>query len=285
MLYTVRHMLGNLEVHNALVSLIVGRTSVMIFAIVIGIIVIYFLATTKRDNLPKVRRLAGLDAIKEAVGRAVETGRPVHFTPGWTERQLYTGGSGGSGGAADILAGMSVLSYLARTVADYGSRLIVTLGSAELVPMAGEIVRNGYMAAGKADAFKPEDIIFFSSDQFAYAAGVMGLVKREQIAANVMVGPFLAESLLFAEAAYQVGSIQVAGTPSVFQTPFFVAVCDYVLIGEECYAAGALLSEDPHQLGSIRGTDISKVLVVAILLVGVLLSVLGSKVVVQLLKT
>ena len=42
--------------------------------------------------------------------------------------------------------------------------------------------------------------------------------------------------------------------------PFFVAACDYTLIGEEFYAASAYLSESPAELGSLKGQDLAKVL-------------------------
>jgi hypothetical protein len=51
--------------------------------------------------------------------------------------------------------------------------------------------------------------------------------------------------------------------------------CDYTLIGEELYAAGASLSGDPVQIGSIRGQDIAKAVFIVIIIVGVVLKLLG----------
>jgi len=75
-----------------------------------------------------------------------------------------------------------------------------------------------------------------------------------------------------AENANQVGAIQVAGTPSTTQIPFFIAACDYVIIGDEFYAATAYLTRQPTLLGSIIGQDRVKIGLLATILLGVLLT-------------
>jgi hypothetical protein len=84
------------------------------------------------------------------------------------------------------------------------------------------------------------------------------------------MGAFFAESLIFAETANSVGAIQVASTTQLTQTPFFIAACDYVLIGDEFYAASAYLTRQPVLLGSLVGQDWSKVLIIATLVIGTL---------------
>jgi len=51
--------------------------------------------------------------------------------------------------------------------------------------------------------------------------------------------------------------------------------CDYTLIGEELYAAGASLSGDPIQMGSIRGQDAAKAIFFVLIVVGVILKLAG----------
>ena len=65
--------------------------------------------------------------------------------------------------------------------------------------------------------------------------------------------------LILAETGNSIGAIQIAGTGSSSQIPFFVTACDYTLIGEEFYAASAYLSGSPEMLGSIKGQDYVKV--------------------------
>ena len=51
------------------------------------------------------------------------------------------------------------------------------------------------------------------------------------------------------------------------QLPFFVCSCDYTLIGEEFYAASAYLSRESMLLGSVKGQDWVKSLVIGWLVV------------------
>lgn len=109
---------------------------------------------------------------------------------------------------------------------------------------------------------------FVSDRQFAFAAGVAGMIYREKAAATFFLGEFFAESLIFAESANTVGAIQVAGTTQTTQTPFFIAACDYVLIGDEYYAASAYLSRAPVLVGSLIGQDWCKIAVASLILLG-----------------
>ncbi|RLE50995.1 MAG: hypothetical protein DRJ21_01020, partial [Candidatus Methanomethylicota archaeon] len=67
------------------------------------------------------------------------------------------------------------------------------------------------------------------------------------------------------------------------QIPFFAIVCDYVLIGEECYAAGAYLTKEPSQTASIFVQDLGKMVAIILSIIGALLSTGGVKVIVDLL--
>jgi hypothetical protein len=58
--------------------------------------------------------------------------------------------------------------------------------------------------------------------------------------------------------------------------PFFVAACDYTLIGEEFFAASAYLSGEPHQLGSLKGQDVGKLICGLMILVGCTLATILS---------
>ena len=85
------------------------------------------------------------------------------------------------------------------------------------------------------------------------------------------MGKFYAESLLLAETGNSIGAIQIAGTASQSQIPFFVTACDYTLIGEEFFAASAYLSQKPDLLGIVKGQDIIKLVMLAMIILGTLL--------------
>ncbi len=213
----------------------------------------------------EIRRIAGLDAIEEGIGRATEMARPVFYLPG-------------SGGFSDpqMLASMAVLSEVAKMTARYDTRLIVCVPASQVYPVIQEIVREAYVSQGKTDSFRADDVRWFSDHYFGYALGIIALMFRERVATNLMVGSFAFDALMYAEAANQAGAIQVGGTAAITQVPFFVAACDYALIGEEIYAAAAYLTKDPIRVATIVAEDWAKFLITGLLILGAVLQTAGQ---------
>jgi len=243
---------ASLEHANPFIRILLG-----IFAVTIVLTVV----TAQRGRLPFVRRIPGLNAIDEAVGRATEMGRPILFSTGLRGIEITT------------LQALAVATHVAKTAVRYGTRLIMPVCDQTMMPVTEEAIREVYTAEGHPEAFRQEDIRFLSDRQFAYAAGVTGILHRERVAASFLFGQFFAESLILAENGQAVGAIQVAGTPDLLQTPFFVVTCDYTVIGDEYYAATAYLSKEPTQLGSLVGQDISKVTLFVLIIVGIILNI------------
>ena len=219
--------------------------------------VLYFINRALRGQKIFVRRIPGIDAIDESVGRSVEMGRPISFTTGL------------SGVGPLLYACLGILRHVARRAAVFNSRLLIPASDPEALAMTDATLQNAYRAEKKFSNYDPNSVRYLSSEQFAFASGYMGLIHRENVGSAFLFGSFAAESLILAEAGQQVGALQVAGTTSPEQVPFFITTCDYTLIGEEVYATGAYLSEDPVQVGSLRGQDLVKLLLVLLLLLGI----------------
>ncbi len=244
-------------------SFIEGTRFLLVFSLFSGALIFYMMFKVREGKyLPKIRPINGLDAIEEAIGRATEMGRPVHFSPGI--------GGVTDESAPQTMAAMEILSYTSDLVAKYDNDMVVSIRMPDLFPIAQEVTRQRFMAAGKPEMFKETTVQFFSDEQFAYAARCMGFITREKAAANIMMGAFWAESLMIAEAGASVGAIQVAGTANLHQIPFLVAACDYTLIGEELFAGGAYLSQDKMKLGSIAAQDYLKIVSIALVILGAL---------------
>ena len=207
-----------------------------------------------------IRRIPGLNAIEDAVGRATEMGRPIFFSPGLDSITITT------------LQALAILSYIVRLAAARATRVIVGVRSPVVFPIARESVREAYQAAGRPDEYRPEDVRFVSDEQFAYALGCVGIMARERVATNFLFGAFYAESLILAENGRTLGAMQVAGCPDPTQIPFFIATCDYVVIGDEYYAASAYLTREPTLTGSLVGQDIVKAALIALVVFGVALT-------------
>jgi hypothetical protein len=212
-----------------------------------------------------LRRIPGLDAVEEAVGRATETGRPI----------LYMTGSDDMSSLATIAATV-ILGEIAKRVATYGTDLKVPHRDPVVMAICQEVVKESYLAAGRPDAYKEDANFFITSEQFAFTAAVDGIMLREQPAANFFMGAYYAESLLLTEPGAATGAIQIAGTDSDHQLPFFITSCDYTLIGEELYAASAYLSREPVLVGTLRGQDLGKGFFLGVMIIGTLLVTLGT---------
>ena len=170
------------------------------------------------------------------------------------------------------IAGINVLSRVAKLVAEYDAKIEIPTSRSLVMTAARETVQAAYLAAGRPDAYVEDNIYYVTDEQFGFASYATGKIAREKPAACFYMGIFFAESLLLAETANAIGAIQIAGTAEPAQLPFFVAACDYTLIGEEFFAASAYLSGDADQLGSLQGQDLGKVVVGALIIVGSLLA-------------
>ena len=218
--------------------------------------VLYKIFSARRGRELFIRRIPGLSALDEAVGRATEMGRPMLFAPG-------------IGGLSIVaLQAMSILSHVVRHAAKYGTRVIVPIADPIVYTIAEEVTKDAYGVEGVPEQFNSGDVRYLSERQFAWASGVVGILHREQVASAFYFGAFYAESLILAENGQMVGAIQVAGTPSTTQIPFFLAACDYTIIGDEYYAASAYLSREPTLLGSLVGQDYGKLTLITLILLG-----------------
>ncbi|RME71179.1 MAG: hypothetical protein D6776_10595 [Planctomycetota bacterium] len=232
-----------------------------VFMVLLSAVVLIMIRRARRNPDLYLRRIPGLDAVDEALGRATEMGKPVLFVHGLNPMD-----------SPSTIAAVNILGEVAKKVARYDSQLLVTCADPIVLAVSQETVKEAYTHAGRPDAYRADDVFLAASEQFAYVAAVDGIMMRKKPAANFYVGYFYAESLLLAETGAASGAIQIAATDSFTQLPFFVTTCDYTLMGEELYAASAYLSRDPLLLGSLKGQDWGKAVIIVVLLLGTILA-------------
>ncbi len=227
--------------------------------------VIAYIFSAKAGRKLFIRKIGGLEALEEAVGRATEMGRPILFIPGIQDMD-----------DVQTLAAITILGKVARVVADYDSKIMMPVSRSLVMTSARETIKEAYLSAGRPDAYSDDMAYYVTDEQFGYVAAVNGLMVREKPATCLYLGAFFAESLILSETGNSIGAIQIAGTARPGQLPFFVAACDYTLIGEELFAASAYLSGDPKQLGSLKGQDLGKVVAMVAIVLGTLAATLAS---------
>jgi len=240
------------------------------FAFVLFIItwafVLVFQYLGKQGKVPTLRVPAGVKIIPQLVGRAVEMDRPIHYTSGTT-------GVGYSFTTATNTAGFSVLGYVAKNAAELGAKLFATCAAPDSYLYESEAIHSGNVLAGKPDY--PVDVRYLSPDAFAYQASCISMLKAEKIAVNIMVGYFYTEHLTIGHGAREAGAIGVGGTTNM-DVFGLVPTNDYVLLGPETYAAGALLSGDKELQHSFIGEDAVLYIFLGLVVLGAILATAGS---------
>jgi hypothetical protein len=239
------------------------KTVTCIATLLFCLTVVWLIQHARRGGRMYIRPIPGLSAVDEAIGRATEMGRPILFVTGL-----------GTSSDVATLAAFSLLGRVGLKTAEYQSSLIVPCYDPIVMTIAQEIVKSSYLGAGRPEMYRQDDVFFVTQDQFSYTAAVNGIILRERPATNFYIGKFYAESLVLAETGNLAGSIQIAGTDEITQIPFFVAACDYTLIGEELYASSAYLSQEPPLLGTLKAQDYAKAVTAVVLILGVIAALL-----------
>jgi hypothetical protein len=240
------------------------RLNVLVWLLVTCAAILFYIMQAKSGKELYVRKIAGIDAVDDAIGRATEMGRKVFFVPGIQDMDDVA-----------TIAAITILGRVARICATNDTMLDVPVSRSLVMVTARESVREAYSKVGRPDSFREDQVHYVTDDQFGYAAAIDGMVMRDKPAAMFYMGGFFAEALILAETGNNAGAIQIAGTNQPAQIPFFVAACDYTLIGEELFAASAYLEREPRLLGSLKGQDFAKGLFLLAILILLILAIFG----------
>ena len=130
---------------------------------------------------------------------------------------------------------------MAKITATYETPLSVPVRYPMIMAAGQEVVEQSYIEVGRHDSYDRDMVKYVAGEQFAFTATVNAA-----------------------------GAIQIAGTAQPEQLPFFIAACDYTLMGEELYAASSYLSREPLLLGGLKGQDFIKMILVFSIIVGVI---------------
>ena len=238
----------------------------IVMILLFAFVIVWQWRSRQGQKVPELRVPAPVKVIPQLIGRAVELNRPVHFSSGDTGLH-YTFCTAGNN------AGWSVLSYVAKTCAELGAELYATVANADKYLIESEAIRAGNVLAGKPNY--PVDVQFLSPDPWAYQAKAVSLMKEKQIAVNIMVGFYYIAHLSLGQGAREAGAIGLGGCDGG-DIHGIIPTNDYVLLGVENYAAGAILSGDKELMASYVGQDTMVYLLVALAIIGILSATVGS---------
>lgn len=232
---------------------------------------VYLRKYKQSQEVPKIRDLPALEVIPEMIGRAAEMGAKCLWSPGIRKSV-----------DARVICGLSILEKVSELAVEKGSSVVSVTAGPVLMPLIEDAMITGFTNIGHPE-MRP-DVRFLTDQQFAYCAGVMGIMERENCQANFYTGGWADEALPISAAGNAIGAMQIAGDTNMYQLPYFVCTCDYVMIAEEFLVSGAVLSQDIELLGGIIGSDVLKYILIALGILGIVATSMGSDIIIQLLS-
>jgi hypothetical protein len=161
--------------------------------------------------------------------------------------------------------------------------MYIAAREADQTILAEDVLKTAFAREGKLDQFKPEYNLWFGRGD-SYDAGFIRFLAANNVTSTFYLGRFGSEAIPFAEVGAQKGCLQIAGTPNTWGAIFLVATCDYMMLGDELFAAAAIASESPVETAALIGSDALRLIVMAILAAGILLVNVGSSIIVDLLR-
>lgn len=232
--------------------------------------VLYYLWRVSRGlSVPPIRRIEGMEAIEEGIGRAVEMGRPVHYCTGDFGRL-----SGPQGPA--VIASLNLYSYTVQICAKNDIKIYTSLGMhPEIIPLAEAITEEAYKAAGKPELYDPANILYYGDWSGGLRLAKIGTILEHNVGLNIEAG-VLWTNIASHAMARTIGALNIGGTIRWVGMYGQAIVCDYLLITEEILAAGAKASEDPTLTSSIAAEDIGKFVVLGIGIISLILGLIHS---------
>lgn len=230
------------------------------------ILLIVFMAIGDRWPV-SFRKIAGYEALLEALERAVESGERVHLS-------LGTGSLIGTDSSA-AFAGLVMLTEIAKVTSLSDRPVVVTTGDGAMAIVAQDSLRSAYREAGAIDRYQPISARMLGPTPFSYVANIPILLESEKVSANILAGAFGAEGALAADFSERKQSFVLAGTEDVQSQALLYATAEYPLIGEEIFAGGAYLGVGPAHRASLRVQDTVRFIIVGGILLGLLLNLLG----------
>jgi hypothetical protein len=234
--------------------------------VILSAILMAGLAFLRRKSTPVFREIPAFARLRKAIGLAVEEGSRLHIS-------LGRGGLTTPQSAAE-LAGLEMLRRVAELtsasdrppVATSGDGAIAILSQDALRASGQAVLSTGYDAtAARLTGLTP----------FSYAAGVLPVMRDENVSANVLMGNFGIEVALLTDAAERGNTSIMAGSDNLPAQAVLYASAQDPLIGEELYAAGAYIKARPFHTASLIVQDILRWLVVIVILVGAILKLAG----------
>ena len=238
-----------------------------VFVLVCLGLILFFIYFGRKRPLFNLRDIPAFRHFRREVDLAVEAGKRLHISIGRGSVNDLPGGA--------AFIGLTILDRCARAASNSDRPPMSTTGDGVLTILGQDTLRSTYRSLATEQRYDPTNVRLTGLTPLSYAAGAMPTIREEQITANIYAGHFGTEIALLTEAGERSQSLTVAGTDNIPAQAVIYATANEPLLGEELYAAGAYLGAGPAHTASLTMQDIMRWLLVAVIVVGAILKLLG----------
>ncbi len=213
------------------------------------------------------RPIPAFSRFLQSVYHAVESGSRVHISLGSSSLLSPSNTS--------ALVGLSVLKRVAQIGATGDKAPLVTAGESTLAILGQDTLRNAFREANALGDYSNQLGRLTGLTPFSYAVGTFPVFRHEDVTVSYLCGSFGPEAGLLADSAEHNAPALVTGSESVQAQALYYASAEEPLIGEELYASGAYLQAGTLHAASLRAEDTLRWIVLAGLILGSLLKLVG----------
>jgi hypothetical protein len=251
---------------NQLLNLIDSYLGFIFTLFSLGVILFFLFADVAKSKV-NLRNIRAFSHFRREVDLAVEAGKRLHISLGRGSIQDLQGGS--------AFTGLTILDQCARAASNSDRPPVVTCGDAVVTILSQDTLQSTYRSLATEERYDPTNARLTGLTPLAFAAGTMPAIHDEYVSANIFAGHFGAEVALLTEAGERSGSLTVAGSDSLPAQAVMYTTSDEPLLGEELYVAGAYLGDESAHTASLHMQDILRWVLVAIIILGAILKLLG----------
>ena len=214
-----------------------------------------------------LRDIQAFRRFQREVDLSVEGGKRLHVSLGRGSVNDMPGGAS--------FSGLTILDRCARAASNSDQPPMATCGDGVITILSQDTLQSTYRSLATEQRYDPTTVRLTGLTPMAYAAGAIPTIHDENVTTNIYAGHFGTEIALLTEAGERSRSLTVAGTDDISAQAVLYATSDEPLLGEELYAAGAYLGTGPSHVASLNMQDIVRWLLVAVIILGAILKLLG----------
>jgi hypothetical protein len=224
--------------------------------------------------MPKIRDFPAIQGMIEGCERAAEEGKRVIVYPAHSALNSST--------ATMTYAYLDFARFTTQEAAKRGVNVRAPVGHPTVLPLLESSMKEIYIRHGRPDLITPDMVEYFA---YGKDMAVCSMVHDEPGASMMTCfGTGSSGTVTPLGVARQAGALTVGGCLRWTGMYQIALICDYILIGDETYAAADKIAGDPKGVAIEGAGDIIKLGILALLLISGILALVGNATIIQFLK-